>query len=110
MSRTQQKLQAMSAQELLIQEKKRKIEEKMRLDSAKKSHTDSKWNEWIISYHSMSIFLLANNQPVPTNKYVHPGFISLIDICIVRMLHSSATMSLKMMVHFFNNFKSLKDH
>ena len=42
MSRTQQKLQAMSAQELLIQEKKRKIEEKMRLDNAKKSHTDCK--------------------------------------------------------------------
>ncbi|CAF1053200.1 unnamed protein product [Adineta steineri] len=37
MSRTQQKLQAMSAQELLIQEKKRLIEEKMRLDNAKKS-------------------------------------------------------------------------
>lgn len=42
MSRTQQKLQAMSAQELLIQEKKRMIEEKIRLDNAKKSHTDCK--------------------------------------------------------------------
>jgi hypothetical protein len=42
MSRTQQKLQAMSAQELLIQEKKRMIEEKMRSDNAKKSRNDSK--------------------------------------------------------------------
>lgn len=42
MSRTQQKLQAMSAQELLIQEKKRMIEEKMRLDNTKKSHNDRK--------------------------------------------------------------------
>jgi len=42
MSRTQQKLQAMSAQELLIQEKKRMIEEKMRLDNVKKSHNDCK--------------------------------------------------------------------
>jgi len=42
MSRTQQKLQAMSAQELLIQEKKRMIEEKMRSDNAKKSRHDSK--------------------------------------------------------------------
>jgi len=42
MSRTQQKLQAMSAQELLIQEKKRMIEEKMRLDNSKKSHNDCK--------------------------------------------------------------------
>ncbi|CAF2083505.1 unnamed protein product [Rotaria magnacalcarata] len=38
MSRTQQKLQAMSAQELLIQEKKRIIEEKLRLDNTKKSN------------------------------------------------------------------------
>ncbi|CAF3560876.1 unnamed protein product [Rotaria socialis] len=38
MSRTQQKLQAMSAQELLIQEKKRIIEEKLRLDNAKKTN------------------------------------------------------------------------
>ncbi len=42
MSRTQQKLQAMSAQELLIQEKKRMIEEKMRSDNAKKSRNDCK--------------------------------------------------------------------
>ncbi len=42
MSRTQQKLQAMSAQELLIQEKKRMIEEKMRLDNSKKIHNDCK--------------------------------------------------------------------
>ncbi|CAF0844459.1 unnamed protein product [Rotaria sordida] len=41
MSRTQQKLQAMSAQELLIQEKKRMIEEKMRLDNTKKNNNDS---------------------------------------------------------------------
>ena len=37
MSRTQLKLQAMSAQERLIQEKKRMIEEKLRLDNAKKN-------------------------------------------------------------------------
>lgn len=42
MSRTQRKLQAMSAQEMLIQEKKRKIEEKLRVDNAKKIHVDSK--------------------------------------------------------------------
>ena len=42
MSRTQRKLQAMSAQEMLIQEKKRKIEEKLRVDGAKKIHVDSK--------------------------------------------------------------------
>jgi hypothetical protein len=42
MSRTQQKLQAMSAQELLIQEKKRMIEEKMRLDNTKKVNNDCK--------------------------------------------------------------------
>lgn len=42
MSRTQQKLQAMSAQELLIQEKKRMIEEKLRLENSKKSKTDCK--------------------------------------------------------------------
>lgn len=41
MSRTQQKLQAMSAQESLIQEKKRMIEEKMRLENAKKKHLDT---------------------------------------------------------------------
>ncbi|CAF4059876.1 unnamed protein product [Rotaria sp. Silwood2] len=41
MSRTQQKLQAMSAQELLIQEKKRMIEEKMRFDNTKKNNNDS---------------------------------------------------------------------
>ncbi|CAF0746907.1 unnamed protein product [Rotaria sp. Silwood1] len=41
MSRTQQKLQAMSAQELLIQEKKRLIEEKLRLDNTKKNNNDS---------------------------------------------------------------------
>ena len=40
MSRTQQKLQAMSAQERLIQEKKRMIEEKLRLDNTKKSTTN----------------------------------------------------------------------
>ena len=55
MSRTQQKLQAMSAQELLIQEKKRKIEEKMRLDNAKKTHTDSKGKRLI------SIILFTEN-------------------------------------------------
>ena len=44
MSRTQQKLQAMSAQESLIQEKKRMIEEKMRLDNTKKTTTDRKLN------------------------------------------------------------------
>ena len=36
MSRTQKKLQAMSAQERLIQEKKRMIEEKMRAESSNK--------------------------------------------------------------------------
>ncbi|CAF1250727.1 unnamed protein product [Adineta ricciae] len=41
MSRTQRKLQAMSAQEMLIQEKKRKIEEKLRVDGAKKIHVDN---------------------------------------------------------------------
>lgn len=40
MSRTQLKLQAMSAQERLIQEKKRMIEEKLRLDNTKKSHVN----------------------------------------------------------------------
>ena len=44
MSRTQQKLQAMSAQEMLIQEKKRMIEEKMRLENAKKQHLDTNGN------------------------------------------------------------------
>ncbi len=53
MSRTQQKLQAMSAQESLIQEKKRKIEEKMRLDNAKKSHTDSKLTNHSNSYNEI---------------------------------------------------------
>ncbi len=54
MSRTQQKLQAMSAQESLIQEKKRKIEEKMRLDNAKKSHIDSK----LINYSNNNYIVL----------------------------------------------------
>jgi hypothetical protein len=39
MSRTQQKLQAMSAQERLIQEKKRLIEEKMRQENANKHNS-----------------------------------------------------------------------
>jgi hypothetical protein len=54
MSRTQQKLQAMSAQELLIQEKKRKIEEKMRLDNAKKNHTDSKLNIYSKKFYRLN--------------------------------------------------------
>jgi len=68
MSRTQQKLQAMSAQELLIQEKKRMIEEKMRLDNSKKSHNDCKWTIYSkILIYSDEIFL-ATNQNNLNNK------------------------------------------
>lgn len=69
MSRTQQKLQAMSAQELLIQEKKRMIEEKMRLDNAKKSHPDCKF---IFSPQKLQFnlikYFLATNQHHLNNK------------------------------------------
>jgi hypothetical protein len=60
MSRTQQKLQAMSAQERLIQEKKRMIEEKLRLDNAKKNHATS---EKILQHERTfpSLFLWKNS-------------------------------------------------
>jgi len=68
MSRTQQKLQAMSAQELLIQEKKRIIEEKMRLDNSKKIHNDCKLTIYSKkSIYSNEIFL-ATNQNNLNNK------------------------------------------
>lgn len=41
MSRTQQKLEAMSAQERMIQEKKRQIEERMRAENTMKQVNDS---------------------------------------------------------------------
>jgi hypothetical protein len=74
MSRTQQKLQAMSAQELLIQEKKRMIEEKMRLDNAKKSHNDCKLSIYSKKklMHSYEIFL-ATNQHNSNNIFKNDG-------------------------------------
>jgi hypothetical protein len=65
MSRTQQKLQAMSAQELLIQEKKRKIEEKMRLDNAKKSHIDTS--------NPPNLNHSFDHQPIRNNMFKNDG-------------------------------------
>jgi hypothetical protein len=64
MSRTQQKLQAMSAQESLIQEKKRKIEEKMRLDNAKKNRPDCKFifSPKNLQFNLIKYFLATNQQ------------------------------------------------
>jgi hypothetical protein len=68
MSRTQQKLQAMSAQELLIQEKKRMIEEKMRLDNTKKSQNDCKLTIYLRKKNEFMKFFLATNQHNLPNK------------------------------------------
>lgn len=69
MSRTQQKLQAMSAQELLIQEKKRMIEEKLRLNNAKKDNPTERKQIVHIPYltNSSYKFILATQQSSSNN-------------------------------------------
>lgn len=70
MSRTQQKLQAMSAQERLIQEKKRLIEEKLRLDNAKKYPNSGEYRLRIenIRIHLYSCMKILVIQPPNTSQ------------------------------------------